>query len=203
LVFVPHWNNQDGGEELDTSRCFMGKPRFAELVELIPSELTILGIDEQTAMIVDPQACSCQVVGLGGVTLIHAGPAHSNAAKHDRLNGTGLDEVAHNRQAHVHQYKNGQSFSLGRIGPFLQPDGGSGLPEHVWQQALDARRRRRETDLTSIEDAPPQEVLSLVELRQAARADRNWTEADRLRALVEEYGWQIMDTPAGVKIVKS
>ena len=24
LAFVPHWNNQDGGENLDTSRCFMG-----------------------------------------------------------------------------------------------------------------------------------------------------------------------------------
>jgi hypothetical protein len=25
LVFVPHWNNAEGGAELDTSRCFMGR----------------------------------------------------------------------------------------------------------------------------------------------------------------------------------
>ena len=36
LVFIPHWNNNDGGEELDTSRCFMGQQRFARLVELLP-----------------------------------------------------------------------------------------------------------------------------------------------------------------------
>ena len=31
VVFVPHWNNSEGGAELDTSRCFMGQARFAEL----------------------------------------------------------------------------------------------------------------------------------------------------------------------------
>ena len=25
LVILPHWNNNDGGDELDTSRCFMGR----------------------------------------------------------------------------------------------------------------------------------------------------------------------------------
>lgn len=32
LVFIPHWNNQDGGSELDTSHCFMGQTRFARLI---------------------------------------------------------------------------------------------------------------------------------------------------------------------------
>ncbi len=118
LVFVPHWNNNDGGEELDTSRCFMGQPRFAELMEMIPSDLTILGIDEKTALVIEPQFCTCRVIGLGGVTLIHTGPVHRSAARPASLNGTGLHEVAQIRQAHIHQYPNGQSFSLGRIGSF-------------------------------------------------------------------------------------
>ena len=33
LVFIPHWNNNDGGNELDTSRCFMGLARFERLLE--------------------------------------------------------------------------------------------------------------------------------------------------------------------------
>ncbi len=38
LVFIPHWNNNDGGEELDTSRCFMGQPRFARLMAMLEGE---------------------------------------------------------------------------------------------------------------------------------------------------------------------
>jgi hypothetical protein len=29
LTWVPHWDNREGGAELDTSRCFMGQSRFA------------------------------------------------------------------------------------------------------------------------------------------------------------------------------
>ena len=28
LAFVSHWNNGEGGADLDTSHCFMGKERF-------------------------------------------------------------------------------------------------------------------------------------------------------------------------------
>src|SRR3989442_8736968 len=27
IAFIPHWDNNDGGDDLDTSRCFMGKAR--------------------------------------------------------------------------------------------------------------------------------------------------------------------------------
>ncbi|HRJ76582.1 MAG TPA: hypothetical protein PLX90_11320, partial [Anaerolineales bacterium] len=30
LSFIPHWNNAEGGADLDTSRCFMGKERFEQ-----------------------------------------------------------------------------------------------------------------------------------------------------------------------------
>ena len=32
LVFVPHWNNNDGGAELDTSHCYLGAARYEEMV---------------------------------------------------------------------------------------------------------------------------------------------------------------------------
>jgi len=31
IVFIPQWNNKDGGSDLDTSRCFMGLERFYKL----------------------------------------------------------------------------------------------------------------------------------------------------------------------------
>ena len=36
LIFIPHWNNSDGGESLDTSRCYMGQERFIKLHALLP-----------------------------------------------------------------------------------------------------------------------------------------------------------------------
>ena len=53
LVVVSHWNNHDGGAELDTSHCFVGKERFQELVCMLPSEVTVVGIDEHTAVTID------------------------------------------------------------------------------------------------------------------------------------------------------
>ncbi|MFH1086907.1 MAG: cysteinyl-tRNA synthetase [Chloroflexota bacterium] len=69
IVFVPHWNNNEGGEKHDTSRCFMGLPRFEALLRLLPDGLTIVGIDEYTALIMDPELGACRVLGAGGVTL--------------------------------------------------------------------------------------------------------------------------------------
>jgi hypothetical protein len=206
LVIVPHWNNNDGGEELDTSRCFMGQPRFAELMEMIPSDLTILGIDEKTALVIDPEECACRVIGLGGVTLIHAGPAHRSAAQPGHLEGTGLQEVAEGRQAHIHQYKNGQIFALSRIGNFKPPSSASVLPADVWQRALDVRRSALMAPLpegAAVGEAVPAQILSLVEARQAARLRRDWTAADSLREQVAGLGWQILDTTEGTKVVRS
>ncbi len=39
----------------------------------------------------------------------------------------------------------------------------------------------------------PDEILSLAHDRAAARADRNWTEADRIRGEIEAAGWKVVD----------
>ncbi|WP_448576710.1 cysteinyl-tRNA synthetase [Thermomicrobium sp.] len=70
LAIVPHWNNREGGDELDTSRCFMGQERFAALRRLLPSGTVILGIDEHTACVLDFAARSGRVLGSGTVTLL-------------------------------------------------------------------------------------------------------------------------------------
>jgi len=73
LVFVPHWDNGEGGRDLDTSRCFMGKDRFERLLVLLPPEHVVVGIDEHTALLVDAGSGMCTVRGRGGVTLRRAG----------------------------------------------------------------------------------------------------------------------------------
>lgn len=73
LTFIPHWNNQDGGEGLDTSRCYMGVSRFEKLAKLLPDDQIVVGIDENTGLIIDFQAGCYHVVGQGNVTIFKQG----------------------------------------------------------------------------------------------------------------------------------
>jgi len=67
LAIVPHWNNAEGGDELDTRRCFIGRARMEELQRQLPA-LRILGIDEHTAVVLDFEQTCCLVLGKGTVT---------------------------------------------------------------------------------------------------------------------------------------
>jgi len=50
------------------------------------------------------------------------------------------------------------------------------------------------------EDQPPDEVLDLARQRGEARKTRNWPEADRIRLRLAELGWEVRDTPEGIKV---
>ncbi len=54
--------------------------------------------------------------------------------------------------------------------------------------------------LSEQEEAPP-EVVELAERRQAARAARDFAEADRLRDEIEAAGWEARDVPEGYRLV--
>jgi hypothetical protein len=169
IAFIPHWDNRDGGDELDTSRCFLGESRFADLVGQLRDDVLVVGIDEKTALVVDFASTECRVMGAGGVTVIR----HGDARRYDRRVTFGLSEVG-----------------LTRI-----PEPGVGIPSDVWHAALDAE----EAEATAPE--PPAKVLSLVEARQRARAERDWAAADRLRQEIGRLGWQVNDAPGGAQLV--
>lgn len=191
VVIIPHWNNQDGGSELDTSRCFMGQARFLRLMSMLPAGLTVLGIDENTALILDLARGECRVLGLGGVTLIHTGHHHGDSDFD--LSGTGLEEVARQRDSHIHPYMNGQIFSLDEIGPFRLPqEASAGLPYEIWQAAL-ASMQQPEPE----PEGPPPAVIELLEQRAAARARQDWAASDALRAQIAALGWAVKDTREG------
>jgi hypothetical protein len=69
---IPHWNNTEG-EEFDTTHCWMGLERFRALVKLLPSGITIIGIDEETALVLDSTDKYCNVLGNGSVHIILRG----------------------------------------------------------------------------------------------------------------------------------
>jgi hypothetical protein len=169
LVFVPHWNNTEGGADLDTSCCYMGKERFAQLRALLPPDVTIVGIDEHTGLVFDLAEAKGEVLGKGGVTL---------------LGREGEQRFGRN-----------EAFELQLLGDFRLPERTDDISPAVW---ADMAPQAKEEPAS----APPNEVLALVEARQAARARRDWSTADALRSELLAAGWDVRDTPAGPVVAR-
>jgi hypothetical protein len=206
LAFIPHWNNCEGGAQLDTSRCFMGQDRFVRLIEMLPDEVTIVGLDEKTALIMDPSTCECRVRGLGKVTLLHTGHNHvlqevTAGEAGGLLVGSGDDlvKISEQREGHIHIYSDGQVFPISEMGPFHVFHPEASIPPALWQKAL----RHRYAPNQEVALAIPEEVLLLVRARQEARKTSNWGLADDLRRQVKKLGWEIMDTENGPVTSKS
>jgi cyanophycinase-like exopeptidase len=176
LVIVSHWNNREGGSEVDTSRCFMGQERFNELLALLPADATVLGIDEHTALTIDTVSGDCQVTGTGEVHVI---TPHGST-----------------------DFASGSHFDVAVLGSFHLPETveisgaeipSTGISAQVWQRA-----QGENTELAGEDSAPPPaDVLRLVEARQAARQAKDWPRADHLRQQIEAMGWLVTDTPGG------
>jgi len=170
LVFVPHWNNTEGGTDLDTSRCYMGQARFEPLLAMLPPDVTVVGVDEHTALVLDLAAETCHVLGKGGTTLLRHGTER--------------------------RFENGEAFPINELGHFRMATPHAGLPPRVWECAKTARAEAR----AQTTPVPSPEVLSLVEERVAARARRDWSTADALRDRITALGWQVLDTQHGPRL---
>lgn len=178
LIFVPHWNNNDGGADLDTSHCYIGTARYDALVDMLPASTgnpaagnppTIVGIDENTALVFEPADGTCWVQGPGSVTII--------------------------RDGNTTHFAGGTSFPATEFGPFHLPEPGARLPADMWdavsRETSAARQRRAATP------TPSADVLALAEARQDARAARDWALADTLRDQIAAAGWLVQDTANG------
>jgi len=66
LAVIPHWNNAEGGTH-DTRFCYMGETRLHKLETMLPADVSLLGIDEHTACIMDFSENTAAVKGIGRV----------------------------------------------------------------------------------------------------------------------------------------
>ncbi|HUF00273.1 MAG TPA: hypothetical protein VMN99_13530 [Anaerolineales bacterium] len=113
VSFIPHWNNADGGVDLDTSRCFIGMDRFAEWCNHVPSENETIGLDEHTGLIMDFESGLCEVSGVSSVSLV--------------------------RECNPEMYPSGSKFPLSELGEFRIPDPVErDIPPRVWDMCLSA-----------------------------------------------------------------
>ena len=111
LVIISHWNNAEGGAELDTSRCFVGQERFNQLMGLLPADTVILGLDEHTGLIMDLANSEACVVGRDSIHILREGKEMT--------------------------FQNGARVPLHLLGNFhLLTDPTSGLPAEIWRVAV-------------------------------------------------------------------
>ena len=173
LLFVPHWNNNDGGAALDTSRCYIGQDRFHQLLTLMDEiergGYTVVGLDENTALIVDPQTRSCQAMGQGGVTILRDG-----------------------KEAH---FAAGDSFAISHLGAFQIPAISDKIPTDICLHAETQMQMTRSQKEARPE--PPAAALSLLEERIHARQAKDWAKSDSLRDEIAALGWAVQDTRDG------
>ena len=113
VSFIPHWNNAEGGVDLDTSRCFIGMDRFAEWCGMVPIENETVGLDEHTGLIIDFETGLCEVSGVSSVSLV--------------------------RECNPEMYASGAKFPLSELGEFYIPVPiDKDIPAHVWEMCLNA-----------------------------------------------------------------
>lgn len=173
LSFVPHWNNTDGGSDVDTSRCFLGLDRFNQWRSLLPDGHIVVGLDEHSGFIIDFEKSEAQVVGIGSVSVLHAEDPKT--------------------------CKGGETFPLEELGPFSLADGPStGIPPSVWEMV-----RNAPSPASAMDAVPPAEALRLSDERQNARARKDWAAADEYRRQISALGWTLQDTPDGPKLIKT
>jgi len=108
VSFVPHWNNAEGGIDLDTSRCFVGMERFSEWCGMLPAENIIIGLDEHTGLILDFENSQCEVNGVSSVSLV--------------------------RECDPKIYPSGAKFNLNELGQLADPNPiENGIRPEVWE----------------------------------------------------------------------
>src|SRR5207237_9207912 len=69
---IPHYDNAEGGTH-DTRYSYLGERRLGQMEDQLPADVFILGVDEHTACIIDLDADTATVTGLGAVTIRRRG----------------------------------------------------------------------------------------------------------------------------------
>ncbi|WKZ39685.1 MAG: hypothetical protein QY328_15605 [Anaerolineales bacterium] len=127
VSFIPHWNNAEGGLDLDTSRCFVGMERFEQWRALTPPENVIVGLDEHSGVIIDFEKNACDVHGVSSVTVM--------------------------KNAGTEMYPAGSSFSLNELGEIRPPISiEAGISVQAWQMTINAQKQANDSPPAEVLD---------------------------------------------------
>ena len=186
---IPHWDNHEGAT-YDTSRCYLGERRLTLLEAELPPTTSILGIDEHTALIIDPDADTITVTGRGRGHWRHHG--HTTELKNGVV--TPLHLLRHDPRSPL------PVTDSPLIDPVADPE--VSLGERVARGGPDgldalARLLTLAEGATTVGLDAEEIVPALLTLRERARGDGLYEFADELRDLLVRTGVEIHDEPNG------
>ena len=206
---VAHFDNVEGGNH-DTRFCFAGEERFQRLLTQLPLDTGVIGVDEHTAVIIDLDSESVEVFGRGSLTLVSPGNSSTKVIGNgeriplDELRGAFTPAAAATSDvttvdvedaiARVEQLLDARDYATA-VELLLELD--SQGVDHLLLRPLVVRMGR-----VAASDAAEHELLGqllkfLIELRNAARADKRWADADAIRDRLTGLGIVLNDGPDG------
>jgi hypothetical protein len=158
LAIVTHWDNQEGGVNLDTRYAFMGEERMRVLEAMLPPSATLLGIDEHTAVVLDWAAGEARVMGRSSVVVRRGGEEN--------------------------RFRRGETFPLDLLGDVRLPALAEGLPPEVVEEVL--ATEQAEASLPPDIAARIEEREAARRMRDWARADAIREELAGMGYVVED-----------------
>ena len=221
---IPHYDNAEGGTH-DTRFCYLGERRLARLERELPAGAFVLGVDEHTACILDLAAGTASVEGLGAVTVRHRGrsrrlpagsivsiaslaelepaaaavvsspdPAPAPAARSPLLDTAARLEAAFEAAMAAHDIR-------AAVGAVLELDDALVAWSRDTLQSDEPDRARAVLRSMIVRlgqgtDVAPL-VSTLLELRDEARREGRFGQADAVRERLAELGVEVRDSAEG------
>jgi cyanophycinase-like exopeptidase len=143
LAMISHWDNNEGGETVDTSHCFTGRARMEPMRRMLAPGARVLGLDEHTGVLFNFQTEQCEVMGRGGLAILEPGK--------------------------MQVFESGASFPFSTLGPYHTPAEG---PLHGVAVGAEERDPTMETEPTAEVLALIQRREEARRARNWAEADR-------------------------------
>jgi len=250
-AIIPHYDNNEGGNH-DTRFCYLGERRLSTLERELPEGVFVLGVDENTACVLDLDAGTASVEGRGAVTVRAAGRSEilpsgevlpiariieiAEALAHGVAGGSATgqwadpapsnDETAKSSTARlasasplidlVREREAGFAAAVGSRDMALAASIVLDLERDITEWSTDipagdeldrahASLRSLILELGRLSETgvrDPRQVVgpfveALLALRDAARKDRRFSDADFVRERLVECGVEVRDTPDG------
>jgi cyanophycinase-like exopeptidase len=181
VAVLPHYDNREGSG-YDTRFCWLGERRLVALEAHLPPEVSILGIDEHTALVVDCATGRASVHGRGRVTVRRDGrsvefPAGANLDLDELIAATGGSA--------------GSAAGAASPRAAAAPRSGPALAQRLLAVQQHAAALAAQADLVG------PLVEELLALRGQARAKGDYATADAIRGRLVALGIEVADAADG------
>jgi cyanophycinase-like exopeptidase len=220
---VPHFDNAEGGTH-DTRFCWMGASRFEALLHMLPPGTPVLWVDEHTACVLDLDAGTLRAEGRGTVTVIRGeertvlSPGHeadagllrspigtTPAAPLPAVAAAGQPPHTVEWLTEAFRRAMADDDADAALHAILEledahegwDDAGHTDAAHEALRAMVTRFGIALSDLVGDPAVRRHAVDVLLEVRERARSDRRWDDADAIRHALGHLGIRVEDTPDG------